>query len=171
MGESFDYVVVYDNSCSLKEGDCTHFLDGVGEIISRIKDDDPKHSRVSVVEFRDHSAEIIVSFYDTPLQRNVKRLINFVKDHGDCTLGDGSTDTMEGVLAAIAQFADTPKSRNRKIIIVSGCRDTKGEVADFCADPDGKMGVLDGLGIDVYAVNLVKASSAKNRINNTQISG
>ncbi len=33
--ESFDYVIIYDNSCGMEQNNCNSFLDGSGEIISR----------------------------------------------------------------------------------------------------------------------------------------
>ena len=163
LGESFDYTVVYDNSCGLSQSTCDQLLDGVGEIISAIKDDSSRHSRVSVIEFTDHEARVVVRFEDAALQRDAAKLIHFVKHNGRCTGGgDGVTDTLEGVLAASAQYED--ERRIRKLILINGCRDTEGDIHDFCGKYGGKMEFVDNRGIDVYVVNLVKISKAKNRI-------
>ena len=161
MGFSFDYVIVYDNSCGLEQEDCDTFLDGIGEIISRIKDDDPNDSRVAVIQFTDDIANILIDF-DSVLQNNVRQLINEVKNNGDCTQGTGNTDVLDGVLYAAGQFQDN--DRQRKIIIVSGCKDNENNINGFCNDPDGKKRILDNQGIDAYIVNLVKASDSTNKI-------
>eukprot|EP01084_Bolivina_argentea_P309631 535631_1 len=41
QGQSFDYVIIYDNSCKMKYYECDVFLDGIGEIVSRIKNNNP----------------------------------------------------------------------------------------------------------------------------------
>ena len=154
-------MIVYDNSCQLEQEDCDTFLNGIGEIISRIKDDDPNDSRVAVIQFTDDIANVLIDF-DSILQNNVRQLINEVKNNGDCTQGTGNTDVLDGVLYAAGQFQDD--DRQRKIIIVSGCTDNENNINGFCSDPDGKKTILDNQGIDAYIVNLIKASEAINKI-------
>ncbi len=164
-GESFDYVIVYDNSCKMKGEDCDTFLDGIGEIVSRIKDNNANDSRVAVVEFNNDLSNVLISFDDINLQSDRQLLINYIKQNGDCTQGNGVTDILDGVLNAADLFED--ENRNKKIITVSGCKDTENNINGFCNDPNGKGLILDAEGIDVYVVNLIKVSDQTNKIGNT----
>ena len=150
----------------MSEDDCATFLENIGEVISRIKDNNANYSRVAIVEFTNDEPNVLIDF-DSEFQGDVRMMINKVRNDGDCSAGNGDTDTLKSILIAVDQFMDD--MRNKKIIIVSGCRDTINDIGAFCQDPDGKEKFLDENDIDVYVVNLQRVSSQMNNIVNASI--
>eukprot|EP01083_Nonionella_stella_P099656 280199_1 len=118
----FDFIVMYDNTCGLKQSDCDEFLEGVGEIISRILD--YPSSRVQTLEFQTHGEpEIIIDFDEILLQKRPLEYIQTVRQNGECTEGGkGMIDLKTAVDFAIDQL-NPNDDRIDKIVIVSTCMD------------------------------------------------
>ena len=181
-GFKYDFVLLYDNSCGLKKKDCNNLLEGVGLIISELLEGAGKNVRVQTMEIRPKkSSRTLVSFDDRKLQKNPDEYAQYVLDNGKCTGGGGGkTNLGKGVIYSIQICSDIYTKRNDlyialmsakkafnlhddrldKIIVVSACKDTKRthKICTLIAD------TLDEEVIDVYAVNLIHASSASNVI-------
>ncbi len=68
--------------------ECNKFLDGIGEIITPLIDDDDTHTRVQTMEFdEDDSANIVIGFDDIMYQTNSNLYVNKIKDEGECMDG------------------------------------------------------------------------------------
>ncbi len=57
------------------------FLDGTGEIVSRIKDDNAQDSRVAVIEFTNDISNILIPLTFPIFQRNVSHIIDYIKNN------------------------------------------------------------------------------------------
>eukprot|EP01083_Nonionella_stella_P185384 675839_1 len=158
QGNAFDFVILIDNSCGLSHDDCDTYLEGVGEIISTVLDDTDA-TRVAVKEIIPRgNANRLVDFDDDELQDDPVQFVQYVRRKGDCTEGgEGKTDTSKALQDAIRAF-DSEDDRIDKIIVVSACKDKRS--MKYCK----RAPLLEEKGIDVYAVNLIDASDAKNVI-------
>ena len=95
------------------------------------------------------------------LQNNVQKLVDYVRQNGNCIEnGNGNSDVFDGIISASQQFIEN--DRNRKIIIINGCKDSDSNVFDFCQNE--KISILDDNKIDAYIINLIHASNASNVI-------
>ncbi len=73
------------------------------------------YQEIAVMEFTKHEPNTLISF-DSMLQNNLIELINYVKNTGNCTKGNGNTNVLDAINEASNLFMDD--MRNKKIIVV-----------------------------------------------------
>ena len=161
-GLKFDFIVLFDNTCGLSEGDCDIFLNGITEIVGSILD--YPYSRVQTMQFEEEGdPTIVVSFDDEPEQKDRTKYRQRVYDDGECMHGgDGDTDLKTALKVAKNEF-DITDDRIDRVIIVSACMDE--EPKAICEHIAPKY---DDAGIEVWVVNLIRASDADNVIANQE---
>lgn len=159
-GLEFDFIVLYDNTCGLSQQDCNTFLEGVTEIVGSVLD--YPYLRVQTMQFEENcDPKTIVDFNDDELQNDKTKYAQKVRQDGECTDGgNGKTDLKAALLRAGRQF-DLTDDRIDRLIIVSACMDE--EPREICQDIAARY---DEAGIEVWAVNLIKASNADNVLSN-----
>jgi len=167
-----DFIVLYDNSCGLKEMDCYNLLEGVAEIIFNLLIMSVPYSsssdnmewigtRVQTMEFNEYGPpNMVVSFDDIELQHDIYKYVDYVVNKGQCKEGgNGDTDLLQAVDDAMLYF-DGKSKRKNTIIVVSGCKNTN-NMEKLCGETVHR---LHEYNIDLFAVNLIKSSNAKNVI-------
>ena len=158
----FDFILLFDNTCALSQQDCNTFLEGVTQIIESVLD--YPYLRVQTMQFeQDNDPKTIVGFDNDELQRDKTKYAQKVRQDGDCKNGGvGKTDLKAALLRAKTQF-DLTDDRIDKVIIVSVCMDE---------DPDTICGHIaseyNDADIQVWPVNLIKASNAGNAVSNKE---
>eukprot|EP00486_Rosalina_sp_Unknown_P016086 CAMPEP_0201595166 /NCGR_PEP_ID=MMETSP0190_2-20130828/192255_1 /ASSEMBLY_ACC=CAM_ASM_000263 /TAXON_ID=37353 /ORGANISM="Rosalina sp." /LENGTH=2178 /DNA_ID=CAMNT_0048055055 /DNA_START=34 /DNA_END=6570 /DNA_ORIENTATION=- len=165
-GETFDYVIVYDDSCNLVDQgtNCENYLNGIGDLIRSIKDDNAAESRVAVISYTVTTTNVLIDF-DSDLQNDVDLLVNNVTMRG---CGNPNpvldTDLIGAVLEGGSLFMGEDDTRNRKMIVINGCKVNIPQVIDeFCNDDDDTA-IITGQDIKIYLVNLIRISTKNNVI-------
>ena len=106
---------------------------------------------------------IIVSFEDKPEQKDRIKYAQKVRHHGQCMDGgNGNTDLKTALKVAKNEF-DTTDDRIDRVIIVSACMDEEPKTICEHIAP-----IYDEAGIEVWVVNLIRASDAENVIENQE---
>ena len=162
--ESFDYVVIYDDSCNLEDGsiNCNNYLNGIGDTIRSIKDNNADSSRVAVVSYTETTSNTLISF-DSTLQNDVDALVDNIINRGcsNATNNIENTDLLGAIIDGAALFTDD--TRNRKMIAINGCIGDEPMITRFC-DEEDENAILVGKDIKVYLVNLIRISGKNNEI-------
>ena len=159
QGYKFDFVIIYDNSCGLKVKDCDNYIEGVANIISKILDE-TKSTRVQTMEIKPSgNPKTIISFRETTFQANPSKYLSYFRQTAECMEGGhGQTDAAKAISVA-ANFLDANDDRIDKMIIISACMDDRKK--KICRKLND---ILWNKQIEVFVVNLVKASNAENVI-------
>merc|ERR1712129_371193 len=160
IDDAMDIILLYDDSCGQSFEDCGNMLSGINTIIAEFLS--KSGTRVQTMQFTQSGLPaVIVSFLDDELQNDIVKYTEVVSNFGECRNGGfGLTDLYTALNEAILYF-DVDDYRKDIVIVVSACMDFRNDL--LCGET---LERLDALNIDVYPVNLIKASGASNVILN-----
>jgi len=125
---AYQFVILVDTSCGLSDDQCRVQKEQVGDLLLMIKVDGPLYSsKVAIIEFGDHGADIRVGFKDS-LQENKNAFYEYVTNGNALQCGDGGdghTDLVSGIDAALVHFKENERRDEetectiRKVFVVS----------------------------------------------------
>ena len=153
--KSFDFVILYDNSCGLSDDNCQLFLHGIADLASTLMNNDM--DSVALIEFGEDSDDmkVLVDFDDYELQNDINKMVNYISMNGECVNGgNGNTDLITAIAKSQELFSNYDSDGMDKIVIVSTCEDSR--VDQSCSQIQIPLQFFD---IDVYAINIAQAQT------------
>eukprot|EP01083_Nonionella_stella_P178695 632043_1 len=164
----YEYALLFDNSCKLSEQNCDALIDGMTNVVTLIKNDNSKVSRLTYITFGedDDDVNVLIEMDDNSYQRNVDEIITKIKQSDECGgNGDGQTDLSTAIEVAVHRLVTLGRDdAQKKVIVLSQCKDT---TYQLCGS-DGVEGDLNEYNIDTFMINFA-VGEASNRLHSDEL--